>query len=82
MLEMWKAKTFEVPVLGTLLNRARNDNRNLRSDSQHIVKYSENEPFAITAASLWNRASHRFKTTNLLVVAKNEAKTLVKSLPL
>ena len=82
LMEMWKARAFNVPVLESLLDRVRNDDRTLRSDSQQQVKYTPNEYFARAAAQLWNRASDRFRNTNLTVIAKKEAKLLVSTLPI
>jgi len=82
LMELWKARQFDVPVLGTLLARRRNDGRTLRSDSANIVTTSGQEKLLINCERLWNRATTKFKVTNLLKVAKSEAKTIAKSLPI
>jgi len=74
LVEIWKARTLKVPVLESILDRVRNDERTLRSDSQQLVKYTYNEPFARATAKLWNNASERFRSTNLMVIAKQEDK--------
>ena len=81
LMEMWKAKEFSVPVLESLLVRKRNETKILRSDSSGKVQSSINETFANTMAKLWNSSSDRFKHTNLLVIAKHEAKKLASTLP-
>ena len=81
-MEAWKAKAFNIPQLSTLLSYERGDDRTLRSNSNNAAVSSTIEPFAICARNLWNRASDRFKTTNLLIVAKTEAKKMAKSLPI
>ena len=40
-----------------------------------------NKTVALRCASLWNMASDRFRSTNLLTVAKKEARILSMSLP-
>jgi len=82
LMEAWKAKTFNVPILKSVFDRERKDSRILRSDTNNIVTYKSNEAFARNSSKLWNLASTRFKNTNLTIVAKNEAKKLVNSLPL
>ena len=81
-MEMWKARAFDVPVLGNLIDQGRGDERTLRSDSLGTVKSVVDEPFAKICAKLWNMSSDSFKSTNLLVIAKREAKKLARSLPI
>jgi len=81
-MDYWKARTFDVPYLGAALERRNNGNRTLRSDSNEVLTSATNEIYSNTVEKLWNRASDRFKTTNLLVVAKAEAKKLVQTLPI
>ena len=82
VMEMWKARAFDVPVLGNLIDQGRGDERTLRSDSLGTVKSVVDEPFAKICAKLWNMSSDSFKSTNLLVIAKREAKKLARSLPI
>ena len=81
-MEAWKARTFNVPILASVLERSRNDARTLRSDTNNMASYGINEPFARAAASLWNSSSQTFKATNLLLNAKNETKKLALTLPI
>jgi len=80
-METWKARAFNVPVIASLLDNKRDDSRSLRSDTHGLVRSSVDEPFANNTAKLWNLASERFRSTNLLVIAKIEAKKLAISLP-
>jgi len=82
LMEAWKAKTFDIPLMNSVFSRSREDTRTLRSDTNGAVSYAIDEPFARAAAGLWNSASSSFKTTNLLVNAKTEAKKLVLTLPI
>ena len=81
LMEMWKSRTFEIPHLSGLLTCGRNDTRTLRSDTQKKVTASVTESFAISVERLWNNATDSFKGTNLLRVAKAEAKRIAKLLP-
>jgi len=81
LLELWKAREFDVPLLNRLLDRRRDDNRTLRSDSSNWVSTNGQDTIALNCAKLWNLASPKFKCTNLINVAKLEAKKLAKSLP-
>ena len=82
LLETWKAREFDVPHLSSLLVRPRNDDRTLRSNTANHLQASVTEPFTVSAEKLWNLSSDRFKTTNLLSVAKIEAKKVVSQLPI
>jgi len=82
ILELWKARQFGVPVLENLLDKERNDERTLRSDSAGRVATIGRDTVAIQCEKLWNMSSIKFKNTNLLKVAKTEARNLAKSLPL
>jgi len=82
VIELWKARTFNVPILGNLLERERNDERTLRSDSSGRVSTVGSDTVALNCERLWNMSSTKFKRTNLLKVAKIEAKKLAKSLPI
>ena len=83
IVETWKARNFNIPVLCSLLGRKRPlDNKTLRSDTFSQVSTSFDEPFAKGTAMLWNMSSDRFKSINLLVVAKSEARKLAELLPL
>jgi len=82
LMETWKAAAFNVPILGSMFDRKRRDDRDLRSDAAGVVQSNVDESFANSAAKLWNLASEKFKSTNLLVIAKQEAKSLVRSLPI
>jgi len=82
LIELWKAKNFEVPHLMSLLDRHRNDTRILRSDTTGKASATNLEPFAMNGARLWNMAGEIFRTTNLLKVAKIEARKVVKCLPI
>ena len=81
LVEMWKAREFKVPVLGSLLDRRRNDERTLRSDSENRVATTCRDSLAINIERLWNIASGKLKNTNLLTIAKSEARALAKTLP-
>jgi len=83
IMEMWKAREFEIPELKLVLGKIqRSDDRTLRSDSSEKLQSCINEPFGNKVVQLWNSASERFKTTNLLVIAKREARKLVHTLPI
>ena len=81
LVELWKAREFSVPILGSMLDRKRNDERTLRSDSAATVSALGHDELALYCARLWNLSTKKFKTTNLLKVAKAEAKALAKTLP-
>ena len=81
LMELWKAREFGVPVLEDLLERRRDDERVLRSDSANKVCTIGSDKLAINCERLWNLSSKKFKTTNLLKIAKIEAKNLAKTLP-
>ena len=83
LLETWKARAFGVPHLSTLLHSpSRKDDRRLRSDSSNNLQAAVIEPFSVCAERLWNLTSDRFRETNLLSVAKIEAKKAVSHLPI
>ena len=82
LVEIWKARTFNVPFLCNLLERERNDNRTLRLDTAGRVAATGLDIVALKCEKLWNMASSKFKKTNLLKVAKFEAKKLAKTLPI
>jgi len=82
LIETWKARNLKIPVLSSLLDRKRVDNRTLRSDSLSLVSPTVTEPFSVGTAKLWNLSSQRFKTTNLLTIAKIEARKTAEQLPL
>ena len=82
-VEEQKAREFEIPELKLVLGKIqRSDDRTLRSDSSEKLQSCINEPFGNKVVQLWNSASERFKTTNLLVIAKREARKLVHTLPI
>jgi len=82
LMEVWKAKEFDLPILGSLLVRtSRSDERTLRSDSGSILSPALPEYFSETSSRLWNMCSERFKTTNLLKIAQSEARKFVITLP-
>jgi len=81
LMEAWKSKNFEIPHLSDLLKYERNDDRTLRSNSTNSATSSVIEPFASCARKLWNLATPRFRTTNLVTVAKIESRKLANSLP-
>ena len=82
LIETWKAREFDVPHLSSLLVVARNDVRNLRSNGANLFQASIAEQFALCAEKLWNLSSDHFKKTNLLSVAKIEAKKVASQLPI
>jgi len=82
LMEYWKAKSFNIPHLGVALEKTSHGNRTLRSDTSGVMISTTNEIYANTVQTLWNRASDRFKMTNLLVIAKAEAEKLVRTLPI
>ena len=81
LIEMWKAREFSVPYLDVLLEKRRLDDRTLRSDSANKVTSAGNDTIALNIEKLWNAASEKFKKTNLVKVAKSEARALVRTLP-
>jgi len=81
LIELWKAREFNVPVLKDLLEKRRDDERILRSDSASKVQTIGRDKLALNCERLWNLASSKFKSTNLLSVAKIEAKKLAITLP-
>ena len=82
LVELWKARLFDVPLLSDLLTGKRCDERTHRSDTLNRVTTTGRDVLALNAEKLWNMSSDRFKRTNLLTVAKEEAKKLAKSLPI
>ena len=83
MMDTWKARTFKVPHLSDLLKEAPpRGNKILRSDTANHLQPSVVEPFTTCAQRLWNSSSNSFKTTNLLSVAKIEAKKPAMLLPI
>ena len=80
LMETWKSRniTHILPDNGT-----RHDDRTLRSDTMNLMRTSANstKSFLFQATNLWKLSTQRFRTTSLLKVAKNEALTLVRSLP-
>ena len=82
LIEMWKAKAFEVPYLDSLLQLKHNEYQSLRSNKKDILKSTIDEPFANIVEKLYNMSTDRFKQTNLIVNAKNEARILVNTLPI
>ena len=81
LIEMWKAREFSVPYLDVLLEKRRLDDRTLRSDSANKVTSTGNDTIALNIEKLWNAASEKFKKTNLVKVAKSEARALARTLP-
>ena len=82
LIEMWKAKAFKVPYLDSLLKLKHNEYQSLRSNKKDILKSTIDEPFANIVEKLYNMSTDRFKQTNLIVNAKNEARILVNTLPI
>ena len=82
LIENWKAVNFKVPVLKDILTECALENRTLRSVTAHLVKPSSQEPYSIASSRLWNLACVQFRTTNLINIAKKEARELVNKLPL
>ena len=76
-----EVKYFPNPSSFQLLKYERNDDRTLRSNSTNSATSSVIEPFASCARKLWNLATPRFRTTNLVTVAKIESRKLANSLP-
>ena len=82
LMENWKARNFDVPELKDILTECTSLTRTLRSESAHLVKSTLQEPYAIMSAKLWNLTTAQFRKTNLINIAKNEAKKLILKLPL
>ena len=82
LLENWKASNFKVPVLGNLLIECTSSERTLRSETARLVRPCLSEAYSLASTKLWNLASSRFRTTNLLSIAKIEARNLIKTFPL
>ena len=82
LIESWRAETFNIEHLSSLLTHNRRDGRTLRSDTTNNVSSSINEPYAICARLLWNRSTTKYKETKSITVAKREAKSTAKLLPL
>jgi len=83
LMDVCKAREFRIPVLGNILAHGqRKDNRSLRSDASGKVFATRSEAYSVKAERLWNMSTETFKNTNLLKVAKAEAKTLALSLPI
>ena len=64
------------------MTECKSSERTLRSESMGLVKPSINEAYTQLSSKLWNLASPRFRNTNLLTIAKIEARKLVDTLPL
>ena len=82
LMDVWKAREFRIPMLGTLLDRQRNDERTLRSDTSNKVSSTRQEAYSMNVEKLWNMSNEKFKNTNLLKVAKSEARKLASRLPI
>jgi len=80
IMDVWKARQFNVPVIGTLLRKRHHPTKTLRSEGKETADSTES--FAKAAEKLWNSASERLRMTNLVVVAKKEAKELAQTLPI
>ena len=81
LIESWKARNFHVPILKDLLENKRNESMVLRSNSAGMLSTQGRDKITLNLERLWNMSSARFRSSNLLKVAKIEAKILVKSLP-
>jgi len=82
LIENWKAINFGVPKLEKVFTSCTSVNRTLRSESSHLVKPTSPEPYAIISSKLWNLSTTKFRTTNLLNIAKKEARDLLSKIPL
>ena len=83
LMDVWKAREFQIPELRNVLAYSqRKDDRSLRSDTSGKVIATRSEVYSVKAERLWNMSTEKFKKTNLLKVAKAEAKTLALSLPI
>jgi len=82
LLEMWKSRSFGVPFLSSMHEKNGTGDMVLRSDTSNNLQAVVIEPYAVLTEKLWNRSSDRFKRTNLLTVAKIEAKATALQLPL
>ena len=81
LIETWKS----IHITGILPSSStRQDTRTLRSDSLQVLRTTAKCPdsFLQKASKLWEMTSQRFRTTNLLKIAKLEAMTVAKNLPL
>ena len=81
LIETWKSNN----ITGILpVSKRRQDDRTLRSDSDNLFHTGtiNSKCFLFQASRLWNLSTQRFRTTNLLTIAKAEAKALAKSLPI
>ena len=83
LMDTWKARAFKVPYLSDLLRETQpRGDRVLRSDSANLLQASVAEPFTTCAQRLWNSSSVVFRMTNLLSVAKAEARKTAMLLPI
>ena len=77
LMELWKARKFNVEgIMGKFKHR---DNARFKD----LFKTSEDpKSFISIASKLWERSSKRFRETNLINVAQEEAEKLAKTLPI
>jgi len=81
LIEIWKSRALSVPFLSSIHKNKRTADRTLRSETSNNLQAAITEPFALCTERLWNRSSDRLKRTNLLSIAKIEARATAKQLP-
>jgi len=83
LMAAWNAKLFGIDPLQDFDNK-KQAQKSLRYQARGDVRtdYSSPQSFPHIAHRLWNMTSNRFRTTNLAKVAKEEARILVKQLPI
>ena len=82
LLELWKSRAFDVPLLSSLHVKGGTSGMSLRSDTSNNLRATVVEPYSLCTEKLWNLTSDRFKLTNLVTVAKIEARATALQLPL
>ena len=82
LMQAWKAREFKIRPLCDFEN-GETSRKNMRSVSAGKVKttYSCPRSFPCVARDLWNLSTDRFKRTNLITVAKEEARKLALTFP-
>ena len=77
LIETWKAINLGIPSIRRHFKR-----RDSHRYGEMFRTPSDQASFVYKAVQLWNSSSESFKRTNLLKVAKIEAKNFVKTLPI
>ena len=79
LMETWKIRKLRIESISDCWTQP---SRSSRASSRGEIIPVVQDPYVQNAAKLWNSTSDRFKNTELIAVAKKEARILVKTLPI